>query len=68
MGSTTLSIMTLGIMTFNILTLSILGLLAALGVNDTQHNNTAINYAECRVKFNVILNDILLSDENTLPY
>jgi hypothetical protein len=66
MGSTTLSIMTLGITTFSILTLSILGLLTTFSVNDTQHNNTAINYAECRVKFNVILNVIMLSDENTL--
>ncbi len=49
MGSTTFSIMALGIMTFSILTLSILGLLATLGVNDTQYNNTAINYAESHV-------------------
>ncbi len=49
---------TLSMMTFSIMALSIMGLFTTLGINDIEHNNTAIMmsavklcvncYAECR--------------------
>jgi hypothetical protein len=44
--------MTLGITTFSITILSIMGLLATLGINDIQHNNTAMKLSAA---FNFLL-------------
>ncbi len=71
----TLSIMTFGITTFSTMPLSIMGLFEALGINDTQHNNTVIlcceplclvscliySYTKCHNADVIKLNVVMLS-------